>query len=80
MRSKQLLAFFLLAVTAGTAHTAQTAVELQLWHSMDDALGVEFNALVRRFNASQTGYKVVPQYKGSYDETLAAGLAAATRC
>jgi sn-glycerol 3-phosphate transport system substrate-binding protein len=76
MRSKQLLAFFLLAVTAGTAHTAQTAVELQLWHSMDDALGVEFNALVRRFNASQTAYKVVPQYKGSYDETLAAGLAA----
>jgi sn-glycerol 3-phosphate transport system substrate-binding protein len=58
-------------IPAGAATT-----EIVLWHSMDGALGEEFQRLVGQFNASQTAYKVTPTYKGSYDETLAAGMAA----
>ena len=34
------------------------------------------NDLARRFNDSQKDYKVVPSYKGSYDESMAAAIAA----
>jgi sn-glycerol 3-phosphate transport system substrate-binding protein len=56
------------------ASAAQGAVELQLWHSMDGALGEQFAAVVDRFNNAQATYKIVPTYKGSYDETIAAGM------
>ena len=34
------------------------------------------NDLAKEFNASQKDYKIVPTFKGSYDESLAAGIAA----
>ena len=43
---------------------------------MGGALGEKLNALANRFNASQKDYKVVPVYKGSYPETMNAGIAA----
>jgi len=61
-----------LLFAAAPAQAAPT--ELQFWHSMDGAVGEQLGALVDRFNASQADYKVVAIYKGSYDETLAAGL------
>src|SRR5690606_26456596 len=33
-------------------------------------------SIAERFNASQSDYKVVPVFKGNYDETLSAGIAA----
>lgn len=57
--------------------TAQAATELQFWHSMDGALGEALTELSANFNAEQTEYKVVPVYKGSYEETVVAGLSAA---
>ena len=51
-------------------------VEVQFWHAMSGALGDRVNDLATRFNATQKDYKVVPVFKGSYDETLAAGIAA----
>ncbi len=50
--------------------------EIVFWHSMDGALGEALQRLTDRFNGSQQTYRVVPSYKGSYDETLATGLAA----
>jgi sn-glycerol 3-phosphate transport system substrate-binding protein len=66
-------ALALAAVFASPAH-AQT--EIQWWHSMGGALGEWVNDLAKDFNASQTQYKIVPTFKGSYDESMTAAIAA----
>src|SRR5262245_51414493 len=76
MQIKRLFAFFLLALAAGASGPASAATELQFWHSMDGALGDYLQQIVDRFNRSQSAYKVVATYKGSYDETYAAGMEA----
>jgi sn-glycerol 3-phosphate transport system substrate-binding protein len=43
---------------------------------MGGALGEWVNDLAKEFNASQKDYKVVPTFKGSYDESMTAGIAA----
>ncbi len=60
-------------VMAVPAH-AQT--EIQWWHSMGGALGEWVTDLANQFNASQKDYKVVPTFKGSYDESMTAAIAA----
>ena len=63
------------AVLASTpAAWAQT--EIQFWHAMGGNLGEAVNALAEGFNKSQSEYKVIPVYKGSYTETLTAAIAA----
>jgi sn-glycerol 3-phosphate transport system substrate-binding protein len=54
------------------ASAAYAATDIHFWHAMDGALGEEVDALARKFNASQNEFKVVPVYKGGYDETLSA--------
>ena len=54
------------------ASAAHAATDIHFWHAMDGALGEEVDALARKFNASQNEFKVVPVYKGGYDETLSA--------
>ena len=58
---------------AGSAH-AQT--EIQWWHSMTAVNGEWVNDLAKDFNASQKDYKIVPTYKGSYDESMTGAIAA----
>jgi sn-glycerol 3-phosphate transport system substrate-binding protein len=58
---------------AGSAH-AQT--EIQWWHSMAGKLGDKVGEIAQKFNASQSEYKVVPVFKGQYDESMAAAIAA----
>ena len=48
---------------------AQAQTEIQWWHSMTGALGEWVNDLANGFNASQKDYKVVPTFKGTYDES-----------
>ena len=55
---------------------AYAVTEIQWWHAMTGALNDKVNEIAGKFNASQSDYKVVPVFKGSYDETLAAGIAA----
>ncbi|MGC3962539.1 MAG: sn-glycerol-3-phosphate ABC transporter substrate-binding protein UgpB [Rhodocyclaceae bacterium] len=55
---------------------AQAVVEIQWWHSMTGALGDRVNALATQFNSSQRDYRVVPVFKGAYDESMAAAIAA----
>jgi sn-glycerol 3-phosphate transport system substrate-binding protein len=64
------------AATALISFPLRAATELQFWHAMDGALGDHLKALVVRFNATQTGYRVEAVYKGSYEQTLAQGLRA----
>ena len=58
------------------AASAQAQVEIQWWHGMPGALGEWVNDLAKDFNASQKDYKVVPTFKGSYDESMTAAIAA----
>ena len=58
------------------AASAQAQVEVQWWHSMPGALGEWVNDLAKDFNASQKDYKVVTTFKGSYDESMTAAIAA----
>ncbi|MGB9096389.1 sn-glycerol-3-phosphate ABC transporter substrate-binding protein UgpB [Erwinia sp.] len=55
---------------------ALAATEIPFWHSMEGELGVEVNSLAQRFNESHPDYKIVPTYKGNYEQSLAAGIAA----
>ena len=70
----RLAAALLLALVLLPARAASTTIEL--WHAMDGAHGEHLGEIVKRFNASQNEYQVVPVYKGSYDETVAAATAA----
>ncbi len=74
MAKRKLLAAALLGLTLTTAAQAQT--EIQWWHSMGGALGDWVNDLAKDFNASQKDYKIVPTYKGAYDESMTAAIAA----
>ena len=55
---------------------AQAQVEIQWWHSMGGSLGEWVNGLVKDFNESQKDYKVVATFKGGYDESMTAAVAA----
>ncbi|MEI2267418.1 sn-glycerol-3-phosphate ABC transporter substrate-binding protein UgpB [Erwinia sp. CGal63] len=55
---------------------ALAATDIPFWHSMEGELGVEVNSLAQRFNESHPDYKIVPTYKGNYEQSLAAGIAA----
>ena len=58
------------------AASAQAQTEIQWWHSMTAVNNDWVNDLAKDFNASQKDYKVVPTYKGSYDESFTAAVAA----
>ena len=64
------------ALVAAFTVPAQAQTEIQWWHSMGGALGEWVNDLAKDFNTSQTAYKVVPTFKGSYDESMTAAIAA----
>ncbi len=63
-------------LAAALCAPAQAQVEVQWWHSMGGALGEWVNDLAKEFNASQTAYKVMPTFKGTYDESMTAAIAA----
>ena len=54
----------------------QAQTEIQWWHSMTSVNGEWVNDLAKDFNASQSKYKIMPTYKGAYDESMTAAVAA----
>ena len=60
----------------GAPAPARAQVEIQWWHAMPGPLGQWVNDLTKQFNESQKEYRVVATYKGSYDESMAAAIAA----
>jgi sn-glycerol 3-phosphate transport system substrate-binding protein len=58
------------------ATPAQAVTEIQWWHAMTGGNNDVIVKLAEEFNASQSDYKVVPSYKGSYPDTMNAGIAA----
>ena len=65
-----------LALIAAQALPAAAATELQWWHAMTGANNEVVDQLAKEFNESQSDYKVMPVFKGTYPETLNAGIAA----
>ncbi|BDI04097.1 sn-glycerol-3-phosphate ABC transporter substrate-binding protein UgpB [Sphaerotilus microaerophilus] len=66
----------LAVVAAAISLPAHAQTEIQWWHAMSGPLGEWVNDLAKQYNASQTDYKVVPTYKGTYDESMTAAIAA----
>ncbi|PMS20762.1 sn-glycerol-3-phosphate ABC transporter substrate-binding protein UgpB [Trinickia dabaoshanensis] len=63
------------ALLVGASQAALAATEIQFWHAMEAALGERLTDITNDFNKSQSDYKIVPVFKGTYDQTLAAGIA-----
>ena len=53
-----------------------SAADIRLWHSMNGARGADFERIVARFNASQKEFRVVPTFKGQYDEAAVEAVTA----
>ncbi len=63
-------------ILAATSASAFAQTEIQWWHAMSGANGDRIVKIANDFNASQSEYKVVPSFKGSYADTMNAGIAA----
>lgn len=76
--SNRLIAASTAAITLSLlfGSSALAATELQWWHAMTGANNEVVDQLAKEFNESQSEYKVVPVFKGTYPETLNAGIAA----
>ena len=61
------------ALSSGTAFAQ---VEIQWWHAMTGANNDVIVKLADEFNVANKEYKIVPSYKGSYPDTMNAGIAA----
>jgi sn-glycerol 3-phosphate transport system substrate-binding protein len=56
--------------------SAFAATEIEWWHAMGGRLGEVVNEISTNFNAAQDEVELTPVYKGNYEETLTAGIAA----
>ena len=76
MKPSMLVAAVAAAIAAMPGTAPAQPVELQWWHAMT-AINLErVNKIATEFNASQSDYKIMPVYKGSYPETMTAAIAA----
>ena len=76
MALRQFGAAAAVTVALALATPAHAVTEIQWWHAMTGGNNDIVNKLAADFNASQSDYKVVPSYKGSYADTMNAGIAA----
>ncbi len=73
---KILLAATAAVASVGFVGAAQAQTEIHWWHAMTGANNDVIVKLAEDFNKSQNQYKVVVSYKGSYPDTMNAGIAA----
>ncbi len=64
------------AVLVAATTSAHAQVEIQWWHAMTGGNNQVIVRLADEFNGLQKEYKIVPTYKGSYPDTMNAGIAA----
>ena len=76
MHFKPLIAALALSSGLLTSTQALSATEIQWWHAMGGRLGEVVNEIAENYNASQSDVVVVPTYKGGYEDTVTAGIAA----
>lgn len=56
--------------------SAFAVTQISWWHAMTGANAEVVDKIAKDFNASQKDYEIVPVFKGTYPETLNAGIAA----
>jgi sn-glycerol 3-phosphate transport system substrate-binding protein len=85
MRKRALFAITILCVAAALltldgckkrAEAPTGPIQIEWWHAMTGKNGDMVMSIADKFNASQSTYKVTPVYKGSYSDTMNAGIAA----
>ena len=64
------------ALAASFVLPAAAQTEVLWWHSMSGALGEWVNDIANDYNGRQKDYKIVPVFKGNYDESMTAAVAA----
>ena len=69
------MVFFMMAFGLFPA-LAQAKTEIIWWHAQTGPLGERVNEIVAKFNASQNEFAVKAVFKGTYNDTLTAGIAA----
>ncbi|MGB6119425.1 MAG: extracellular solute-binding protein, partial [Mesorhizobium sp.] len=74
-RSSLLFATALTSVALASS-SAFAVTEISWWHAMTGANNEVVERISKEFNESQADYKIVPVFKGTYPETLNAGIAA----
>ena len=62
-----------LLANAGSAHAV---VEIQWWHAMGGEIGEKLEKIASDFNATQSDFKIIPVFKGSYPEAMTGAIAA----
>jgi sn-glycerol 3-phosphate transport system substrate-binding protein len=73
---KKWLTFLTIISFLALPAAALAKTQIIWWHAMTGYLGQRVNEIAAKFNASQSEYEVKPVHKGSYAETLTAGIAA----
>jgi sn-glycerol 3-phosphate transport system substrate-binding protein len=63
-----------IAIPLAMVSPAHAVTDVQLWHAMAGQLGRQLEKLAANFNASQSDYRIVPSYKGTYAETVTAAI------
>ena len=76
MLRKVLPAAVAAALCAGLSPAAQAQTEVQWWHSMTGVNNERVNNLAKGFSASQNQCRVNAVFKGSYDDSMTAAIAA----
>ncbi len=84
MRMRYLVALVAFALACGFALSScqpkeevpEGPITIEIWHAMTGKNGEMVQALADQYNASQAKYVVTPVYKGSYSDTMNAGIAA----
>ena len=72
--ASRLLQLMIVLLVFGFAGPASATTSIMWWHAMTGELRKQLEKLAADFNASQSEFKVVPAYKGSYTETVTAAI------
>lgn len=76
MKLRSLLTALGFGASVLASSAAFSATEIQWWHAMGGRLGEVVVEIADKYNASQSDVVVVPTYKGGYEDTMTAGIAA----
>jgi len=64
------------AALLGTSSASYAATDISWWHAMGGRLGEVVVDIANGYNESHDACKITPVFKGTYEETLTAGIAA----
>jgi sn-glycerol 3-phosphate transport system substrate-binding protein len=76
MKRRSMLAAALLSLAMAGTQPAFAKTQVTWWHAMTGANNEVVDKIAKDFNSSQQDYEIVPVFKGTYPETLNAGIAA----